>query len=378
MNSRWSRRLPLAAAIAACQPPAFTGLDEPASSSGTTATGGEHVDPPTTGGEPETTSTTLAETTAATTSAATGATTGDDPTGTGDAAATTGAVDPPTCGDAVVDPGEACDLGYAANRDDGACTTGCQIATCGDGLVWSGEEQCDDGPDNNDTTYAGCTTQCELGPRCGDGVLQAEEECDLAELNGTGEFLPDGVPCQTACRFNARVVFLSSALYRGGDIGGVAQADDKCQDLALAAGFDNHLAFMAWLSDGQSSPAERFTKHPDPPSPYVLPSGIRLADGWDDLLLHGPGDGIIETEEGDVFLDDRPWTNTNANGEGIQPNTDCHGWTDSTPGYKSHAGRTGVDPADTTLWKTWEENKQWTVFTTSLCNSLRRLYCFEQ
>jgi fibro-slime domain-containing protein len=50
---------------------------------------------------------------------------------------------------------------------------------CGDGIV-NGTEQCDDGPNNSDTAYGGCTSQCTVGPYCGDGTVDSafKEECD--------------------------------------------------------------------------------------------------------------------------------------------------------------------------------------------------------
>jgi fibro-slime domain-containing protein len=56
--------------------------------------------------------------------------------------------------------------------------TDCQDR-CGDGVL-NGSEQCDDGQDNADDAYGGCTTQCTLGPYCGDGDVDAQfgEECD--------------------------------------------------------------------------------------------------------------------------------------------------------------------------------------------------------
>lgn len=53
---------------------------------------------------------------------------------------------------------------------------------CGDGVI-NGTETCDNGKDNSDTAYGGCTTQCTTGPYCGDGTVDKEagEECD----NGT-------------------------------------------------------------------------------------------------------------------------------------------------------------------------------------------------
>jgi fibro-slime domain-containing protein len=128
----------------------------------------------------------------------------------------------PVCGDAVVTPNEACDLGAAKNT--GAyetCNADCTLpARCGDALV-NGAEECDDGvnqttygagracgpgckwggycgdgkPDtasgeecddgaNNGKGYGFCTSACKLGPRCGDGVASNGEECDDGANNG--------------------------------------------------------------------------------------------------------------------------------------------------------------------------------------------------
>jgi fibro-slime domain-containing protein len=69
--------------------------------------------------------------------------------------------------------------------------------TCGDGVV-TGSEECDNGADNNDTTYGGCTTECRWGPFCGDGVVQGEpdgpEQCDAGKDNGSGG------ACNIACK----------------------------------------------------------------------------------------------------------------------------------------------------------------------------------
>jgi fibro-slime domain-containing protein len=88
------------------------------------------------------------------------------------------------CGDGIVTPDEACDLGKANNTGGhGGCNRDCTLAVyCGDGHVDPGEE-CDDG--SNTSLYGGCAPGCVLGPTCGDGVVQTPfEECDDGKNRG--------------------------------------------------------------------------------------------------------------------------------------------------------------------------------------------------
>src|SRR5690606_7366142 len=74
-------------------------------------------------------------TTPTTTSGAPG-TTGDAGADAGDASTSTGAPAPmPLCGDGVVEGDEACDDGFAGNKNHLTCTTACEKARCGDGFV---------------------------------------------------------------------------------------------------------------------------------------------------------------------------------------------------------------------------------------------------
>lgn len=63
------------------------------------------------------------------------------------------------CGDGRVnhDLGELCDLG-TQNSNQGACLQTCQVATCGDGLVQTDVEECDDG---NTIDIDSCTNTCK-------------------------------------------------------------------------------------------------------------------------------------------------------------------------------------------------------------------------
>jgi fibro-slime domain-containing protein len=92
---------------------------------------------------------------------------------------------PPFCGDGRVDEGEDCDDG-ANTSLYGGCAPGCVFGpSCGDGLVQGPFEECDDGV--NDGGYRECGETCHYGERCGDGVVQAGlEECDQGADNGAG------------------------------------------------------------------------------------------------------------------------------------------------------------------------------------------------
>ncbi|WP_373045343.1 DUF4215 domain-containing protein [Vulgatibacter sp.] len=81
------------------------------------------------------------------------------------------------CGNGVVEAGESCDDGNDVDGD--ACTSGCEVARCGDGFVHEGAEACDDG---NDVDTDGCTSTCAL-PACGDGHVQGDEACDHGVAN---------------------------------------------------------------------------------------------------------------------------------------------------------------------------------------------------
>ncbi len=96
-----------------------------------------------------------------------------------------------SCGDGVVDPDEACDDGNTDSTD--SCTSECTENVCGDGYLYSGEEECDEGTGNGNgcdasygSTCSACNTSCRQtvssGAFCGDGIANGSEYCDGSDL----------------------------------------------------------------------------------------------------------------------------------------------------------------------------------------------------
>jgi len=112
----------------------------------------------------------------------------------------------PNCGDAVVTPDEACDLGRANNDGaQGGCNPDCSLAPfCGDGQVAQQfGEDCDDGV--NASLYGGCAPGCVSGPHCGDAQVQPPfEQCD--DGVNDGGYRECGPNCQYAERCGDGVV----------------------------------------------------------------------------------------------------------------------------------------------------------------------------
>ena len=190
---------------------------------------------------------------------------GDDTTA-GTSSSTETTMDPGTCGDGSLNPGEQCDAG-PENSDEGLCTSTCTSAKCGDGFVQPGEV-CDNGV--NDNAYGGCAPGCvALGPHCGDGAVDEDiEACDggdpwdavsgcllncqyaqsckqIREAFPDDETLADGVytikrpnksPAQVFCEMDTDgggYTYLKVALPEGGAEFTAAKAESKCGEFGM-------------------------------------------------------------------------------------------------------------------------------------------------
>jgi len=153
-----------------------------------------------------------------------------------------------------------------------------------------------------------------------------------------------------------KLVFVSSSMTNGA-IGGLAAADAICQGLADTEGLPG--TYMAWLGDSTGSPSTRFTQSA---VPYVLPSGIQIADDWADLI-DGSLDASINEDETGAGSGGLIWTGVTEDGTTSPTNT-CTDWTSTAaPGAIGLSNNTG---------------SVWTFFDFDNCSSVYRLYCFQQ
>ncbi|PCC68153.1 Myxococcus cysteine-rich repeat-containing protein [Nannocystis exedens] len=213
--------------------------------------------------------------------------------------------------------------------DTDACTTACKDAACGDGFVWADAEACDDG---NQADGDGCESDCSVTPA-------------------------------------QKIIFVTSQMYTG-NLGGLAGADARCQQLAEAAELPG--TYLAWLSDVNASPASRMTKAD---VPYVLSNGTKVADNWADLTDDSLDAPINVTELGgpapigDTICANggfaTVYTGTSASGTLISVNATCKNWTtEFANAYWGHADVVNDN------WSEW--------CTSGKCSWLSPIYCVQQ
>ena len=189
----------------------------------------------------------------------------------------------------------------------------------------------------------------------------------IASLDDTGPYLYD-FEGSLSSAIDAKIVFATSGTYNG-NLGGLAGADAKCQELADVAGLPG--TYRAWLSDGTASVSDRFDRDHDY-APFLRSDRVRIADDWEDLT-----DGTllvaINRDEFGNTLDttgggDSAWTNTDKGGARFSSTQDCGGWTS-----------TGLFTSSSYSGFVSETDVQWTAKASRMsCQNQHRLYCFQQ
>jgi hypothetical protein len=155
-------------------------------------------------------------------------------------------------------------------------------------------------------------------------------------------------------------VFVSSETSNG-DLGGIAGADAKCQQLAEQAGLTG--TFKAWLSTNpDDDPESRFTGA----TGYALVDGTMIATSWEDLTDGDILAPIDVTETGVRGISNYVWTNVSATGESTDSD-DCNAWTDGT---WDNYGEFGYSARSDSIWTE-------RFVLPVKCGRWHHLYCFQ-
>jgi len=171
------------------------------------------------------------------------------------------------------------------------------------------------------------------------------------------------VECGADASFSTALVFVTSTLHAGAELGGVANADAICQKRADEACLPG--TYLAWLSDGTTWPNQRFTS---PPGGWQRVDGSSIADSLAQLTDGYLADSINVDEQGTEHAPDGlVWTGTNGTGTtwlGDGGQAHCASWSSSSA--IGRAGRQG------------STNGDWTSYELKPCDQALRLYCFGQ
>ena len=167
---------------------------------------------------------------------------------------------------------------------------------------------------------------------------------------------------------NATFFLTSTGIGNGGNLGGVAGADNHCQELAQAAGFGTPKVWHAYIStqavNGQPAinARDRIGK-----GPWQNSKGVVIAKDVADL--HSASNNLTKqtalSEKGDVIngRGDTPnrhdvLTGSQTDGTAFAPETDrtCRNWTSSTQGAAmlGHSDRMGLRDDDAS--KSWNSS----------------------
>lgn len=246
-------------------------------------------------------------------------------------------------------------LGYSCGEWDNGCegTLDCNQPGC------SAEESCDASGQCISSACVPAADPSKLGV-CG------SFDCGIhSNLNGTcgdvncGECVNGNCDIPTGqCileEITEGVVFVSSAKYNGGDLGGINGADAKCNSLASTAGLTG--TFVAWLSNSTLDAKDRVLD-----IPFEKLDGVVIANNLADLL-DGTIDSKINVNENNAVQGEEKHVFTGTLTDGTKASDNCNDWSSN-----SNKGQRG---------KLDQTNNKWVSENAGDCDHTSRLYCFQ-
>jgi len=131
-----------------------------------------------------------------------------------------------SCGNRITESPEQCDDGSSNNGWNNRCLPNCQLATCGDGYVWTGHEECDGGANCQSCYFSDCTIN-NVDITCSGGIDGVGGVCAKADTLGLSVTYTNGGHCNLAD--NLQVDFSDPARtcviqYIGGQMFGINHA----------------------------------------------------------------------------------------------------------------------------------------------------------
>lgn len=209
---------------------------------------------------------------------------------------------------------------------------------------------------STDTTTTSTTTTGDP-PFCGDGVVAGAEECD------DGNDVPtDG--CSNECAADIRV-FVSSELYKAGELMGVELADAECIQRAYDADLPDALRFRAWLSTSTQDAKDRFDTARR--GRLVMVNGLVLAGSWPELLAGALANPLEVTNFSETYHG-KVWTGTKSDGTAAD-SAHCLDWTSNSLIESAYYGYSD------------EISHEWTladqIDNPLPCSDPLAIYCFE-
>ncbi len=221
-----------------------------------------------------------------------------------------------------------------------------------------------------ETSTGESTSSTSDGESCVAPLVDCDGDGDCDDLETSFEHCGAcGSPCSAVCEggecLASRIVFVTSG--KAGGFTGAASMDGYCDSRAGLAGLPGE--YVAWVSDEDSSAAERMTHST---VPWMLLTDVVVANGWDDLTdgtLQAPinVNELGDTVDGDCD-DIGAWSGTNPDGS-HKPGANCVGWTSL-----SEADSAAVIGSAAATNVGWSDGG----CPPRSCDQLARMFCFQK